>query len=249
MMEKSFSIPAIDGKQIYGVLHVPSQPTTAAVIIVHGLTGNMNEYLHLTFARSCVRQGIAVIRFNQYDDRPGARRLHDSTISLHVADTKSIISYAKSGGLSNLALIGHSLGGPVSIAACTSDIKALLLWDPTASPRERILDWETFDREHNLAYLDWQMRIILGKEWIEDARTFPDSFNQIAKLNIPIKIVRAELGGKLDYCKRYSAAINREHDFVLIPNADHVFAQEGAIDRLLIESTQWLSAKLLAASD
>ncbi len=60
-MEKPFSVPTTDGKRLYGVFHEPTAETSSAVILVHGLTGHMNEYLFLTFARELVKQGVAEV--------------------------------------------------------------------------------------------------------------------------------------------------------------------------------------------
>ena len=243
-METSFTIPTPDGQKIYGVLHSPKLPTTAAVILVHGLTGQMHEFLHLTFARYLVNSGIAVLRFNQYGDLEGARRFHETTIGLHVADTQTVLRYARTLGFSKLALIGHSLGAPVAIAAVDSQVQALVLWDPTASPAERIKEWCTFDQKHQLSYLDWEMRIILGEDWIQDAKTFPDSFQQLSQLRLPVKIIAAELGGKLHHCERYRTALARKHDFAIVPKAGHTFVEEGAIEGLSKETAEWLEVVL-----
>jgi pimeloyl-ACP methyl ester carboxylesterase len=244
IMETPFSIPTVDGKRIYGAMHVPALKTSSIAILVHGLTGHMDEYLHLTFARSSATRPFAVARFNQYDDRDGARRFYDSTISLHVADTKAVMKYLQSLGYEKLALIGHSLGAPVAIAAVDTDTRALVLWDPTSSPAERVRDWETRDPKHHIAYLDWQMRVILGEKWLEDAKTFPDSYAQLSQLKLPVKIIAAEVGGKLAYGQRYRAALGRDHAFAVVPNAGHTFVEEGAIEGLIAETSGWLNQHL-----
>jgi len=103
-METSFTLPTPDGKRIYGVLH-SNQELDTAIILAHGLTGHMNEFLHITFARSIMKTGMAVLRFNQYDDSDGARRFHETTIRLHVADTKCVMQYARALGFKKLVLI------------------------------------------------------------------------------------------------------------------------------------------------
>ncbi len=239
-MEKPFAIATPDGKKIYGVLHEPEHKTSSAVVIVHGLTGSMNEFLHLTVARYLVKQGLAVFRFNQYDDSEKGRRFYDSTIRLHVADTQTVMAYARDCGYSRLALIGHSLGGPVSITAADSETKALVLWDPSGAPTKRILAWETYDPSLKISYIDWDMRYLLGKDWIQDAKSFPDPFAHIATLKMPIKIIGAELGGNLEHCEHYRKSRGKECAMVVIPKAQHTFVEEGVIEKLCEETGGWL---------
>jgi pimeloyl-ACP methyl ester carboxylesterase len=240
-MEEKFSLAASDAKQIYGVLHHPNRTSSTLVLLVHGLTGHMNEFLHIHYARYQAALGVAVIRFNQYDDQAGARRFHESTISLHVTDTRTVMAFARERGYKNVVLVGHSLGAPVAITACDPQTAGLLLWDPTTAPALRVREWETRDRERNIAYLDWEKRIILGEAWLADARSFPDPFARIAECEIPVKIIAAEQGGHLEHCRLYREALGRAHQYVVVPGAGHVFADEGAAERLALETASWVS--------
>jgi pimeloyl-ACP methyl ester carboxylesterase len=243
-MEQSFSIPTDTNNRIYGVLHTPERETESILILVHGLAGDMNEYLHLSVAREFTRRGIAVLRFNQYSTKaafPGARSLFESTITDHVEDTRRIIDYASQCGFTTVALAGHSLGGPVAIAAAaTRDIAGLLLWDPTNTPSERVKDWGAYDQTHDIWYLDWSMRILLSRPWLDDAQAFPNAYTTFSTLDVATKIIGAERG-LLDFCRRYRAA--RECEYAEIPNTGHTFSDEGAIEQLMNESWQFLSER------
>lgn len=239
-METAVKIPTSDGKVLFGVLHEPSVRSPHCAILVHGLTGHMDEFLHLTFARYLANRGMAVLRFNQYDDLEGARRFHETTIRLHVADTKQVMAYARGRGFESLALVGHSLGAPVSIASVDAETRALVLWDPAESPAERIRQWNTVDKERNISYLDWRVRILLGPGWIEDAMTFPDPYEQLSRLSVPVKILAAELGGLIAEGQRYRAARGGAAALTIVPKAGHCFCEEGAIEHLSVETADWL---------
>jgi alpha/beta superfamily hydrolase len=86
----------------------------------------MDEYIHLRLARLLNQAGFSVIRFNQYGDEPRARKLHDSTISEHVSDTKEALAYAIREGYSTMVLAGHSLRSPVAIAAAEDSVSGLI---------------------------------------------------------------------------------------------------------------------------
>lgn len=81
-MEKAFVLTTSDDAEIHGVLHPSSNKSRPMVVLVHGLTGHMDEYIHLRLARLLNGEGYSVIRFNQYGDEPRARKFHTSTMAL-----------------------------------------------------------------------------------------------------------------------------------------------------------------------
>ena len=240
LSETSFAIPVADGKLIYGISHNPTQKTSSAVVLVHGLTGHMNEYLHLMMAKDLTCRGHAVFRFNQYGDEKDARRFHETTISLHVSDTVSVVDYVERQGYSNITLIGHSLGSPVAIAATDARVGALILLDPTGPPKIRIKSWQVYDEQHAISYLDWTLRIILGEGWVEDAKNFPDSYDQFSKVSCKVKIIAAERAEQMVYCERYNQVHPSRPEILIIPGASHCFTEEGTIENVCAAIGEWL---------
>jgi dienelactone hydrolase len=185
-------------------------------------------------------EGINVIRFNQYDERPSGRVFHDTTISQHVDDTRQVMNYAREAGFTNVVLAGHSLGGPVTIQAADPDTAGILLWDPTGTPKERASYWEHRDPSSGLAFLKVQMNVLIGEDWLKDAQSFPSTYQTFSNLKMPFKIIAAESGDKLDYCYQYLNARNGDGDFSIINQADHAFTVSGTAEELASESIMWL---------
>ena len=243
-MEQAFVINTSDDAEIHGYLHRASDQSRPIVVLVHGLTGHMDEYIHVRLGRLLSKEGFSVIRFNQYGDEPRARKFHDSTISKHVSDTKDVIAYAIKEGYSTIVLAGHSLGSPVAIAATGESVSGLILIDPTGRPADRIKDWQTYDAEYNVSYLDWSRRIILGERWIEDAISFPDSYLQFASITCPVQIIAAERADQMKYCERYRE-VHPVHPVIeVVPNATHCFPEEGATEGLGSMISKWITSSL-----
>jgi pimeloyl-ACP methyl ester carboxylesterase len=243
-MEQAFVINASDNAEIHGFIHPSSNKSRPIVVLVHGLTGHMDEYIHLRLARLLSKEGFSVIRFNQYGDEPRARRFHDSTIRKHVSDTKDVLTYAIKEGYSTIVLAGHSLGSPVAIAATGDLVSGLILIDPTGRPMDRIRDWQTYDAEHGISYLDWSRRIILGERWIEGAISFPDSYLQFANVTCPVQIIAAERADQMKYCECYRQA-HPEHPVIqVVPNATHCFPEEGATEALGSMISKWIASNI-----
>lgn len=241
MQESPFTITVSDNAEVYGVLHPCPQPALPLVVLVHGLTGHMDEYIHLCLARRLHAAGYPVIRFNQYGDEERARRFHTTTIREHVADTEAVVRYAHRQGFSRVVLAGHSLGAPVAIAAAGASIQGVILIDPTGRPTDRIKEWEARDSECGVAFLDWSRRIILGERWIADAKSFPDSYKQFAHLACPVQIIAAEKGQKISFCVRYHEAHPEHPEIQVVPNATHCFPELGSVEALAVLISDWLA--------
>ena len=241
-MEHTFAITAADSAEIHGVLHRSSRSDLPLIVLVHGLTGHMDEYIHLRLARLLSENGFPVIRFNQYGDEERARKFHDSTIREHVSDTQAVIAYAAKQGFSRGVLAGHSLGSPVAIGATGPSVCGLILIDPTGRPSDRIKEWETYDSELKISYLNWSRRILLGARWIEDAKSFPDPYEQFAKIKCPVQIIAAQNADQMRFCEGYRDAHPAHPDIQVIPNATHCFPEEGAVEALAALISEWITS-------
>ncbi len=113
--EQEFAVNLDDGHMIHGLLR-RSDADAPLVLIIHGLTGHMNEHLHFVAARELQKNNFNVVRFNLYSEEDEARRLDTTTPTQHVADTEAVIRFLRSEfGSNKLFLIGHSMGGVVRL--------------------------------------------------------------------------------------------------------------------------------------
>jgi pimeloyl-ACP methyl ester carboxylesterase len=208
--EVDFSLLAGDGKEIRGVMHSPSQAATVAVVLVHGLTGHMTEYIHIMLGKILSQSGFAVFRFDQYGDEE------------------------------KIVLAGHSLGSPIAIEASDPGIAGLMLLDPTGDPKDRIKEWEVRDPERGVSFLDWRVRIMLGEAWIEDAKTFPDPYTLFSEVTCPSLIIAAECADQMKYCVRYRDVRPTLPEILVIPRATHCFTEEGTVEALGSAMGRWI---------
>jgi len=130
MDETRWTITARDGATIHGRRNATREKTDSCVVMVHGLTGNMQEYQHKAGAVFFAVQGFDVFRFDLYGEEDGARRLRDCTLPTHAADLQDVLA-AKAAGYKKIFLIGHSYGGPTIMLAQPQQATAISLWDPS----------------------------------------------------------------------------------------------------------------------
>ncbi len=240
IMEQLSTIPCADGKEIYAVHHRQKTGANTVLILVHGLTGSMNQYIHLILARSIEKHGIDVIRFNQYGEELSARKFHQTTISQHVADTRMVIDYARSQGYTSIYVAGHSLGAPVAIAAFEKDLRGLILLDPTFTPRERVVKWENRDPQCSVPFLELGFRVILGESWLRDAKEFPDSYQQFASINVPVCLFIAENGGLGEAAQKYCDVSQSPLHVHHIKGASHSFPEREATEEIAEKITGFI---------
>ncbi|MFH1450591.1 MAG: alpha/beta hydrolase [archaeon] len=102
-----------------------------AVIICHGV--GMFKRLYTWLAHAFTEAGFQVWTFNFRGH--GLKKQGKLTITGALNDVNAVISHVKSKGYKNVILVGHSMGGIVSLKAATrrNDIKAIVLLGCPAS--------------------------------------------------------------------------------------------------------------------
>ncbi|MCX6815026.1 MAG: alpha/beta hydrolase [Candidatus Aenigmarchaeota archaeon] len=123
------------GLNLVGILHTPERPTKKAVIIAHGFTsdktGSHEKIPKLAQRLEAI--GIAVLRF----DFSGCGESDPDTITVakEVDDLRSAILFMRGKGYTEIALVGSSLGGLISILSYDKDIYTLVLWAPVTTAK------------------------------------------------------------------------------------------------------------------
>ena len=92
-----------------------SKKKLPVVIILHGLTGNMNEELEIRLAESLAKEGVASLRFDFNGHGHSEGSFNDMTISNELEDARRVYRYVASlPWVKDISLWGHSQGGVVS---------------------------------------------------------------------------------------------------------------------------------------
>jgi pimeloyl-ACP methyl ester carboxylesterase len=238
-MQAEIKITTLDHHKIYGTLNAPNDNVSKLIIFVHGLTGNREEHQYYNAVPFFTSRGFATFRFDMYGYHEGARRLVDSTIETHISDLEAVLAYFAD-KYDEIYLVGHSIGATVMCLCDHSSAKKLVLWDPTQgfdSVREKDIVWQA---ELGLYMLDWQMQILVSKEFIEQWRKITVS-EEVANLKTPTKIIFAGKAEKYDKWKHSLSDIKVENEHVVIDGASHRFTEEGALVKLYNETLEFIN--------
>jgi len=232
-----------DNKTIYGVTDYAYQDKQSdkVLVIVHGLTGHMNEY-HIKGSANFFRnKGYDVIRFNLYAGENG-RKLRDTTLQVYASDL-NIILHNKIKGYGKIFIAGHSYGGPSIMIAQPQMATALSLWDPAFDLPSAINNGNFEIKKQDDFYIwDQNMEVILGSAFIEERKNRYD-IDECLSLSesladIPIQVIAAEEGYGQDELSWHSAGntLNERH---IIKNADHCFWRGHVFQEVLDQSFEW----------
>lgn len=186
-----FSLEAIDGREIFGVVHAsPHRGPRPAVVICHGFKGFMEWGFFPVLAELLAERGYAVVRFNFTGSgmRPGDVLVTDTeafrraTFSQDLRDLGQVLDALGTEigqGLidrQRIGLFGHSRGGGIAAIATAhgkrlGQLRALVTWAAVS----------TFDRQSPAEKESWRRQGFVtvinsrtGQELAVDAMVLED---------------------------------------------------------------------------
>jgi alpha-beta hydrolase superfamily lysophospholipase len=121
-----------EGKKIYGILHLPRNPSPPCVIASHGLFSSKESEKLVEIGEYFSAKGIALIRYDHQGCGESEGDLSKTTVSSRIRDLEAIVDLAVHHPLvgDRFGLLGSSMGGFISIfkGAVDRRVKALALW-------------------------------------------------------------------------------------------------------------------------
>lgn len=247
ILTEQYTIPGAKGRPITADLTYDDLNVNAPLVIfAHGIRGFKDWGAHHLVARHFAENGFRFLKFNFSHNGTTSEHLTefadliafgDNTFSIELDDLKNVIDFACSGSAIPAAdgvyLIGHSMGGGISIIKTAEDnrVKKLVTMAAISSffnlwPRQAEEQW----RLQGVMYMknartgqDMPYRVTL----LEDVEKNParlDIQRKAAEITQPWIIIHGDgdTSVPLQHAEKlHSAQPNAE--FLIIPNADHVF--------------------------
>lgn len=96
-------------------IHLPDEPTKKCVVIAHGIHGNKNLIWLYQIAECLAAHGIAACRFDFSGHGDSQGDFGELDFTKGQSDLTSVIEGLKDKGYNQFAVIGHSLGGAISL--------------------------------------------------------------------------------------------------------------------------------------
>lgn len=241
--EQKWTIPTADGHLIYGVTnYAGGEPSDKCIVIVHGLTGHIDEKIHAESARFFPEKGYDLIRFFLYtEEHEGARSIRDATLRGQADDLNTVLT-EKAAGYEKLFLAGHSYGGPTIMVAQPRQATALCLWDPTFDV-PKMWARENIKREDGRCYVIWgDYAAEIGEPLVAEGTANYNGEACLALvecLNCPTMVIH---GGESHYIGdeiSYHSAGHPLNERKIVDGADHCFNNGDTCDTLLEYTYDW----------
>ena len=135
-MEEKITFTNNNDQKLVGIIETPQgEGPFPAVIDCHGFTGNKEGNFHPRLTKSLSNNGFVTLRFDFTGNGESEGQFSDGNILQEVEDVKKAIDYLESKEYvdkKNIGIIGHSMGGTVSIITSSQDdrIKVLVTISP-----------------------------------------------------------------------------------------------------------------------
>jgi esterase/lipase len=238
-MEKALKIQTPDKKFIYGTFTSAGKKSNALVIFAHGFTGHKDEHIFFNGAKFFTEKGFDTFRLNLYaGEGKNSRHFRDTKISLHGQDITTVVKHLRK-KYKKIFVVGHSYGGTSLLFVDHSIVDGLVFWDASyINPAEDSTDHMKYNKTLNAYILDWGLEILVGKDFVNELKNFPDCGELIKSINKPVLFVAAGKVAKMG--KKYFSKANNPKKLVRIKTADHNFNNWKDEETLFKETYNWL---------
>ena len=244
---ESYTLPGAKGRGMLTDLTYNSAHKSAPLVIfVHGFKGFKDWGTHNLVANYFVEQGFRFLKFNfshngTTPDKPldfsDLIAFSDNTFSIELADLKAVIDFACNGSsiprAAGVYLIGHSMGGGISIIQTAEDKRVKKLVTMASISGFGNLWPEDAEEQWKLQGIMYMLNSRTGQQMPLKATLLDDLAKHPARLDIltkaaaitqPWLIVHGDEDQSvpLSHAKELKAA-NPHAELVVIPGADHTF--------------------------
>jgi len=238
----------IDGEELQGVFHKPNQPSNICVIVCHGFASSKDFRLIWHIADDLAKQGYNAFRF----DFSTGGEANGETIIAHYTkqshDLHAAIDYVFSQGFATVALVGHSLGGSLSLLATSRDkrIKACASIAAPVNPQKDMADrLEFVTHEGEVDHYDFRLgkRVFkISKEYMTDL-SMAKLCDKVSTITVPLLFIHGDRDNIVPISDMHALDKSAKGDkrMVIIEGANHLFTGEEGIGEIIAD---WLQEKL-----
>jgi len=236
-MEKEIRIKTPDKKIVDGILYGPINKPL--IVIVHGLSGNMNEAMHYNAARYFFKQGFSSFRFNLYSWHKDNRKMHECTLKTHGQDIDTVLEYLRGKGTKKIFMVGHSYGFPSILHAKDHNFFAVASWDGTQLPHEHFVHLRKISKP-KARLMDEGAFVLLGEAMVQESQTTKTD-PMVKRLHRPLLFVTNDSkdGGNLKYVRQTFKSANEPKYLHVVKGASHNFTEDGKQEQLYRETVKW----------
>ncbi len=252
---QKIEFPGSSGTTLAGLLETPDARPLATALIAHCFTCGKDIAAASRIARSLVKQGYAVMRFDFTGLGNSDGDFANTNFSSNVQDLVAAADYLREQGLSPSVLIGHSLGGTAVLNAADAipESKGVVTIGSPADAQHVANQFSCEIDEindHGQATVNLAGRAFtIKKQFLDDISN--TSVERIGKMKKALLVLHSPIDEtvSISEAERIYKAAHHPKSFVSLDNANHLLtrAQDAEYVANLISS--WSSRFLPGADD
>ncbi|MEM7144771.1 MAG: alpha/beta fold hydrolase [Verrucomicrobiota bacterium] len=216
------------------------------VLIGHGVTGNKDRPWAPALGKALANAGCHALRFSFSGNGNSEGTFQDSTISKEVADLAAVITAAQNAGHSHITYAGHSMGGAVGVLAAAKDprIQALISLAGMVHTA-KFAQTEFGDVTPDQGNMWDDDDCPLSSTFVNDMTTIDTVLPLAPQVQVPWLLVHGTADDvvPIQESRDIFAQANQPKKLVEIPDADHVFSEQG-LPPMLDAVIAWLDDPL-----
>jgi pimeloyl-ACP methyl ester carboxylesterase len=243
----NFIIPGSKGRPMAADLtYDDAQLYAPLIIFVHGFKGFKDWGTHLLVARHFAENGYRFLKFNfshngttpeQPVDFADLIAFSENTFSIELEDLKLVIDFATSGSVipaaTSVVLLGHSMGGGISIIKAAEDnrVSKLITMASVGTfrnlwPLQAEQQWKTMGVMYFPNYRTGQ-QMPIKVTLLDDLDRNPGRLNVLARaadVEQPWLVIHGTADSTVPISQAHELkAMQPNAQLLVMPNADHVF--------------------------
>ncbi|MBU1037101.1 alpha/beta fold hydrolase [Patescibacteria group bacterium] len=262
MVEKKISFKNNKGQKLIGIIHIPDKNKKyPAVIICHGFKQTKEQIIPLVLSRNLSVNGFVVLRFDFANWGESDGHYSDMTFSQEIKDVDYATKYLlkqKFVAKKKIGLAGLSLGGGVTLIASANNpeiVKTVVAFSPAVDfykiitkyfgKKDQIAKW----KKGGYAYIYDQGRDIYWKFnlpfYYDSQKT--KALDYVDKIKCPVLMIQGTKDNAVSISdnKKFYNLLKAPKKILLIKGGDHQYRQINALNKAIIEATNWFKKHLV----
>ncbi len=228
-MEQKYDLLDKDNNKISCILEKSKKDNTRIVIFCHGLFSSKESDSIKELKKVFLQEGIDIIRFDQYGHGESDKDREKISISTGIASLEGVYDDIKNKGYSDIAIIGSSYGGAVTIAFASAhdNLKAIALKAPAIDMASNFYNklgqaglkkWKE-DKKYEHKGLG-----VLGYIFYQDALSY-DLYKMAENISAPVIVVQGTHDTSVPMYQsiKLLKTLNKQSSVEIIKGAGHQF--------------------------
>ncbi len=251
-MERPIHFKNEQGEKITGTLHLPDMATDRGIVLAHCFTCSRHTSILRQLGHDLAEAGFIALRFDFSGNGQSEGDFSQSTYTKQISETKLACNILSSRGVSNIGLVGHSMGAVIALLTAFEMEKAkavcTIAGRLSGMNAFRFLNRSQRDELNHTGQVAFTSRgrdLVLTRDFFSDADRF-DLPKLIPSLKTPLLIVHGDQDEIISIDEAYTAQeFNPEgSELAVIPDADHMFSHKSHRELVSRQIVAWFESQI-----